>query len=80
MASIGHDTDALLAAGQGQASSPPPPGLAGLLPLLRQRSVRVVEWGGWARVDAAEVAAGQLEGRVREKIVDPARQLQLAGV
>jgi adrenodoxin-NADP+ reductase len=38
--------------------------------LLQQRGVQVVDWGGWGRIDAAEVAHGQQLGKVREKLAE----------
>ena len=40
----------------------------GLEMLLRERGVRWVTFGEWIRLDEAEVAAGEREGRPRSKI------------
>ena len=37
---------------------------------LAARGIRVVDWEGWHRLDAAERAAGEAEGRERKKIVE----------
>lgn len=52
--------------GQGEGSG------SGLKGLLQARGVRVVDFADWEVLDAAEIAAGQVAGRVREKAVDVA--------
>jgi ferredoxin--NADP+ reductase len=37
------------------------------LELLRERGVRIVDYAGWQRIDAAEKAAGAARGKLREK-------------
>lgn len=54
-------------------------GTDGLRALLASRSVRVVPYAGWERIDEAELAAGQHQGRLREKIVDVQDMLEVAG-
>jgi ferredoxin--NADP+ reductase len=46
--------------------------------LLQQRGVQVVDWGGWGKIDAAEVAAGQQLGKVREKMAEVPDMLNAA--
>jgi ferredoxin--NADP+ reductase len=43
------------------------PGGEGLQALLADRSVRIVNYADWLRLDAAEIARGQAQGRVRDK-------------
>ena len=57
----------------------PKAGAEGLRSLLRQQQrPSVVDAAGWARIDAAEVAAGAAAGKPREKVVDWERALRLA--
>jgi adrenodoxin-NADP+ reductase len=69
------DRDALLKAAAGPAG---PGGWQQLEPLLQQRGVQVVDWGGWGKIDAAEVAAGQQLGKVREKMAEVPDMLNAA--
>ncbi|GBF88624.1 NADPH:adrenodoxin mitochondrial-like [Raphidocelis subcapitata] len=55
-------------------------GGAALRELLRQRGVRAVDFGGWQRIDAREVAGGAAVGKPREKIVSVGDMLSTAGV
>ena len=48
-----------------------------LLAALRSRGVDIVDWAGWQRIDAAEVAKGGPDGRGRVKIHDWAELLDL---
>ena len=41
-----------------------------LLQVVQARGVEVVEWAGWQRIDAAELARGRPDGRSRVKIHD----------
>ncbi len=54
------------------------PGIAGLLSLPAVRGKPVVDYAGWLRVDAAEVARGRSSGKPREKFTDVARMLDAA--
>ena len=56
------------------------PGAAGLRALLAARGAAPVDFGGWRRIDAAEVAAGAAVGKPREKIVAVDAMLAAAGV
>ncbi|XP_025053281.1 NADPH:adrenodoxin oxidoreductase, mitochondrial [Alligator sinensis] len=47
--------------------------------ILHSRGVHPVSFSDWEKIDAAEVARGQLAGKPREKIVDPQEMLQLIG-
>jgi len=38
--------------------------------LLRRRGCRVVDWSGWAEIDAAEITLGRRKARARTKIAD----------
>ncbi len=49
-----------------------------VLELLAGRGVRVVDWSGWAAIDAAERALGEGQGRSRVKIADRADLLRAA--
>jgi adrenodoxin-NADP+ reductase len=53
-------------------------GAAGLQELLDARGAQIVDLEGWQRIDAAELAAGQAAGKVREKVVDVQEMLRLA--
>ena len=50
-----------------QASTASKPGGRELDQLLAERRVRVVDFAGWQRINAAEVARGMESGRPREK-------------
>ena len=47
------------------------------LRLLRERGIRVVDLEDWSRIDAAEVARGESEGRPRNKFVRVEEMLRL---
>ncbi|HEX7189269.1 MAG TPA: FAD-dependent oxidoreductase [Actinomycetes bacterium] len=49
-----------------------------ILRLLAERGVQVVDWAGWAAVDAAELERGRAQGRPRIKITDRAELLRLS--
>lgn len=61
------------------ASRAPFPDVGGVLPLLARRGVRVVTWEGWLAIEAAEAAAGEVQGRRRATISDRAELLRIAG-
>jgi NADPH-dependent glutamate synthase beta subunit-like oxidoreductase len=66
------------------ADAPSPPtrpvgGGAGLRALLAGRGVRVVDFGGWRRIDAEEVRRGTAVGKPREKLEKVAEMLCFAG-
>jgi len=50
----------------------------GVRPLLETRGVTVVDADGWRRIDAAERAAGEAAGKLREKLVDVQEMLKVA--
>lgn len=43
-----------------------------------RKSVRVVEWDGYKRIDRHEVAHGLLKGKPREKLVEVKKMLDIA--
>lgn len=45
--------------------------------LLRERGCRVVDWSGWAEIDAAEIALGRQRDRARTKISDRRRLVEI---
>ncbi len=47
---------------------------------LRSRGVRTVDFAGWSRIDAHEIAAGEAAGRPRVKSVSVSEMLSLAGI
>ena len=49
-----------------------------LYSLLAQRGASPVDFSGWQSIDAAEVSAGQSQGRVRDKITHVDRMLEVA--
>ena len=92
VASLAADRDALLAR---RGASAAPPGGRGLAALLRRRADERRQAGGggggggggadwvalsgWARIDAAELAAGAAAGKVREKLTDVREMMRVAG-
>jgi ferredoxin--NADP+ reductase len=54
------------------------PGGAGLRKLLQERNVRWVDYAGWRRIDAAELARAAA-GRAREKFTSPDEMLAAVG-
>lgn len=52
---------------------------SGVADALRERGIRWVDKDGWARLDAAETAAGKTQGRPRVKLCTIAEMLQAAG-
>lgn len=45
---------------------------------LRSKVPELVEWDGWQKIDAFEVAAGEAQGRPRVKLVDVERMKEIA--
>lgn len=41
--------------------------------------VQIVDWDGYREIDRDEVTRGKLKGKPREKIVDVAKMLEVAG-
>jgi ferredoxin--NADP+ reductase len=60
--------DGLLADAMAGRLAPAPERTDDLLALLRGRGVRVTDWGGWQRIDTAEVTRGTAVGKPREKL------------
>jgi ferredoxin--NADP+ reductase len=60
-------TVASLLADVPQLSRENKPGGEGLLAKLAGRGVRIVNYADWLRLDAAEIARGQAQGRTRDK-------------
>jgi ferredoxin--NADP+ reductase len=52
------------------------PSGSAVLELLNTRGVRVVTFGDWQRIDAAEVERGRVVGKPREKFVTPEAMLE----
>ncbi|MBO9532487.1 MAG: FAD-dependent oxidoreductase [Solirubrobacteraceae bacterium] len=50
-------------------NAPKDPSRDGIDALLHERVTELVEWQGWQAIDAAEVAAGEPQGRPRVKLV-----------
>jgi NADPH-dependent glutamate synthase beta subunit-like oxidoreductase len=53
-------------------------GASGLSQLLEQRGVAFIHYDGWLRVDQFELAAGERDGKVRQKIVSVVKMLDVA--
>ncbi len=53
----------------GHLNTPTDPSRAGIDALLAERVADLVDWQGWQAIDAAEVAAGEPQGRPRVKLV-----------
>jgi hypothetical protein len=51
-----------------------------VLELLASRGVSPTSFNDWGKIDLAELRAGQLRGKVREKIVAMPELLQTAGI
>lgn len=73
----GADTAATLLADLPRLPSAPCRDTDTLLAALRSRGVDIVDWAGWQRIDAAEVAKGHPDGRGRVKIHDWAELLDV---
>lgn len=54
------------------------PVVTGFAKFLAQRGIRVVDWQGWQRIDAAEKRRGADEARPRMKFTDVREMLQVA--
>lgn len=73
---IGHtksdaaETVAKLLADTSSLSGPARPSSAEVLAQLRERGLDVTTWAEWERLDAAEAALGEAQGRARVKVVD----------
>ena len=65
-----------IAASLAAGAQPEKPGGSVIDGRLRDRGIQVVDFAGWQRIDAHEVAAGQ--GKPREKLVTPAALLAAA--
>ncbi len=53
-------------------------GRNGLLDLLKQRNVAVVNWNAYEKIDAAEKSRKRAEGQPREKIVSVEEMIEIA--
>ena len=53
-------------------------GREGVLQLMRERGIKVVDFDGWERLDEEERKRGQLVGKPREKVVDIEEMLRYA--
>jgi ferredoxin/flavodoxin---NADP+ reductase len=53
----------------GHLNEPTDPSRDGIVAIVRERAANLVEWSGWQAIDAAEVAAGEAQGRPRVKLV-----------
>ncbi|MFG3494041.1 FAD-dependent oxidoreductase [Streptomyces sp. NPDC047928] len=65
---------------EGRLSTPSAPGADAVVEFLESRGVAYTTWDGWYRLDAAERALGEAEGRERVKIVERAEMLRASGV
>ncbi|WP_435745404.1 FAD-dependent oxidoreductase [Nocardioides sp. SYSU DS0663] len=80
---IGHtksdaaQTVGMLLADTAGVDGPARPHSAEVLAQLRDRGLDVTTWAEWERLDAAEVALGEAEGRARIKVVDRAEMIAL---
>ncbi|RNE49922.1 FAD-dependent oxidoreductase [Corynebacterium alimapuense] len=54
----------------GRLEAPAKPELSAVVEMLTSRGIAVTTWDGWHRLDAAERALGEAEGRERKKIVE----------
>ncbi len=63
----------------GSLSAPANPDDDAVVKFLESRGIAVTTWDGWARLDAAERALGEAEGRERKKIVEWDEMVQHAG-
>ncbi|WP_293954291.1 FAD-dependent oxidoreductase [uncultured Corynebacterium sp.] len=72
-------TDMLIAdAEAGRLVAPKHEGSEAIVELLDERNIPYTTWEGWYRLDAAERALGEEEGRERKKIVDWEEMVQAA--
>ncbi|MEU6312695.1 FAD-dependent oxidoreductase [Streptomyces sp. NPDC047014] len=64
---------------EGRLGTPAAPEPAAVESFLGERSVRYTTWEGWYRLDAAEKALGEPQGRERVKIVEREGMLDASG-
>lgn len=57
-------------AAEGKKFNPSKPELSAVNELLESKSINYLDWEGWRKLDAAECAAGEAEGRERKKYVE----------
>ena len=57
-------------AAEGKKFNPSKPELSAVNELLESKSINYLDWEGWRKLDAAERAAGEAEGRERKKYVE----------
>jgi ferredoxin--NADP+ reductase len=80
---IGHtksdaaETVGMLLADTAALDGPARPSAPELLAELRSRGLDVTTWAEWERLDAAEVALGEAQGRARVKVVDRAEMIAM---
>lgn len=55
-------------------------GVEGLREILSQKGVKAVDFNGWLKVDGQELDQGKAAGKVRQKVVEVAEMLKVAGV
>ncbi|MCQ0022651.1 FAD-dependent oxidoreductase [Streptomyces somaliensis DSM 40738] len=65
---------------EGRLHTPDAPGEDAVVEFLEDRGVAYTTWDGWYRLDAAERARGEAEGRERVKIVEREEMLRASGV
>ena len=63
----------------GRLHSPASPEPEAVESFLGERNIRFTTWDGWYRLDAAEKALGEPQGRERVKIVERADMLRESG-
>jgi ferredoxin--NADP+ reductase len=49
-----------------------------MLPLLKERGVKVIEQSGWMKINESELSQGVLQGRPRVKVTDVDEMLEIA--
>lgn len=64
---------------EGRLSEPATPAPEAVEAFLAERSVRYTTWEGWYKLDAAEKALGEPQGRERVKIVEREGMLDASG-
>ncbi|MEV7506874.1 FAD-dependent oxidoreductase [Streptomyces sp. NPDC090085] len=64
---------------EGRLATPVTPEPAAVESFLAERSIRYTTWEGWYRLDAAEKALGEPQGRERVKIVERDEMLDASG-
>jgi ferredoxin--NADP+ reductase len=55
-----------------------PKNKADMLPLLKERGVKVIEQSGWMKINESELSQGVLQGRPRVKVTDVDEMLEIA--